>query len=112
MWISDIGIVAVFGALAVWANTFGFWHMAALYLAPLAFTNCWLVLYTWLQVRALRTLPILCASLSLEPHTLPIPPPLIRTQSPVLWFMYLLSGPKHTAPFGAMSALFSVSRLW
>lgn len=49
VWISDIGILAMAGLLAAWASAFGFWHMAALYLGPLAFTNCWLVLYTWLQ---------------------------------------------------------------
>ena len=37
------------GMLAYWASTMGFAHMAALYLGPLAITNCWLVLYTWLQ---------------------------------------------------------------
>ncbi len=50
VWISDVGIIAVIAGLYAWASTFGFWHMAALYLGPLAFTNCWLVLYTWLQV--------------------------------------------------------------
>ena len=32
------------------SSTFGWAHVAALYFGPLAFTNCWLVLYTWLQV--------------------------------------------------------------
>mmetsp|Transcript_44824 Transcript_44824/g.105113 ORF Transcript_44824/g.105113 Transcript_44824/m.105113 type:complete len:470 (+) Transcript_44824:127-1536(+) len=49
VWMSDVGIVAMAGLLTAWAMTFGFWHMAALYLGPLAVTNCWLVLYTWLQ---------------------------------------------------------------
>merc|ERR1711906_59163 len=35
--------------MGAWASTFGFWHMAAFYLGPLAITNCWLVMYTWLQ---------------------------------------------------------------
>ena len=49
VWMSDVGILAMGGLLAAWAAKFGFWHMAALYLGPLAITNCWLVLYTWLQ---------------------------------------------------------------
>ena len=35
--------------LALWARAYGPWHVAALYLGPLAVTNVWLVLYTWLQ---------------------------------------------------------------
>lgn len=46
---SDIGIVAMAAGLTAWAIKMGFWHMAAVYLFPLVFTNCWLVLYTWLQ---------------------------------------------------------------
>lgn len=49
VWLSDIGIAAVAAGLTMWAMKMGFWHMAAIYLFPLAFTNCWLVLYTWLQ---------------------------------------------------------------
>jgi len=49
VWMSDVGIVAMIAALTAWASTFGFWHMAAFYLGPLAITNCWLVMYTWLQ---------------------------------------------------------------
>mmetsp|Transcript_61883 Transcript_61883/g.147371 ORF Transcript_61883/g.147371 Transcript_61883/m.147371 type:complete len:462 (-) Transcript_61883:283-1668(-) len=49
VWLSDVGIVAMMGVLAAWSATYGFTHMAALYLGPLAITNCWLVLYTWLQ---------------------------------------------------------------
>lgn len=49
VWLSDVGILGMVGVLAAWAAKMGFWHMAALYLGPLAFTNCWLVLYTWLQ---------------------------------------------------------------
>lgn len=49
VWLSDIGIVAMVGLLTTWAMNFGFWHMAALYLGPLTVTNCWLVMYTWLQ---------------------------------------------------------------
>eukprot|EP00286_Rhodomonas_abbreviata_P005688 CAMPEP_0181315896 /NCGR_PEP_ID=MMETSP1101-20121128/15613_1 /TAXON_ID=46948 /ORGANISM="Rhodomonas abbreviata, Strain Caron Lab Isolate" /LENGTH=568 /DNA_ID=CAMNT_0023423121 /DNA_START=141 /DNA_END=1844 /DNA_ORIENTATION=+ len=49
VWLSDVGILAMVGVLTAWAMKFGFWHMAALYLGPLAVTNCWLVLYTWLQ---------------------------------------------------------------
>ena len=74
MWISDIGIVAMFGVLAAWASTFGFWHMAALYLAPLAFTNCWLVLYTWLQVPPrpiLSSIHVLHARTFLNPTDVP-----------------------------------------
>ena len=50
VWISDIGIAAMAGLLVAWAKTYGFYHMAAIYLFPLVFTNCWLVLYTWMQV--------------------------------------------------------------
>ena len=60
VWMSDVGIVAMIAALTAWASTFGFWHMAAFYLGPLAFTNCWLVMYTWLQhtdVSAFLALP-------------------------------------------------------
>jgi len=49
VWYSDIGILAMCGILYSWAMKMGFWHMAALYLGPLMVTNCWLVLYTWLQ---------------------------------------------------------------
>jgi len=49
VWLSDVGIVGMVGVLTAWAMKFGFWHMAALYLGPLMITNCWLVLYTWLQ---------------------------------------------------------------
>lgn len=41
--------MAMVGLLTTWAMNFGFWHMAALYLGPLTVTNCWLVMYTWLQ---------------------------------------------------------------
>ena len=37
------------GLLTAWAMNFGVWHMMALYMGPLAVTNCWLVMYTWLQ---------------------------------------------------------------
>ena len=49
VWLSDIGIVAMAGLLTAWAMNFGVWHMLALYMGPLAVTNCWLVMYTWLQ---------------------------------------------------------------
>ncbi|CAE7197451.1 FAD2 [Symbiodinium necroappetens] len=47
--LSDVGIVAMAGILMWWAKTSGFMPVFALYLAPLMVTNCWLVLYTWLQ---------------------------------------------------------------
>ena len=47
---SDIGCVATFAALVAWGLSVGsVWPPLALYAAPLVFTNCWLVLYTWLQ---------------------------------------------------------------
>lgn len=46
---SDLGVIAMAVLLSSWAATSGFATMAALYLAPLVVTNCWLVLYTWLQ---------------------------------------------------------------
>jgi len=49
VWLSDIGIVGMLGVLYAWAANFGFLHMAAIYLGPYVVTNCWLVLYTWLQ---------------------------------------------------------------
>jgi hypothetical protein len=49
VWLSDIGIAAMAAGLTFWAMNMGFWHMAAVYLGPLVFTNCWLVAYTWLQ---------------------------------------------------------------
>jgi len=47
--LSDVGLVAMTAVLYLWAQSTGLAAMAALYLAPLAVTNCWLVLYTWLQ---------------------------------------------------------------
>jgi len=49
VWRSDIGIVAMVGALAAIASKIGGWRLALLYGAPYLFTNAWLVLYTWLQ---------------------------------------------------------------
>lgn len=49
VWLSDVGIVAMIGLLTAWSMTFSVWHMLALYVGPLCFTNCWLVMYTWLQ---------------------------------------------------------------
>lgn len=46
---SDVGVIAVMVLLSSWAGTSGFATVIALYLAPLVVTNCWLVLYTWLQ---------------------------------------------------------------
>jgi fatty acid desaturase len=49
VWLSDVGILGMVGAVAAVASKIGWVHMSLMYLAPLAFTNCWLVLYTWLQ---------------------------------------------------------------
>jgi len=46
---SDVGLVAMIGLLGLWAKTAGIASVVALYLMPLMVTNCWLVLYTWLQ---------------------------------------------------------------
>lgn len=46
---SDAGLLVTVACLMMWAKTCGFASVAALYLAPLVVTNCWLVLYTWLQ---------------------------------------------------------------
>merc|ERR1719453_1789303 len=46
---SDLGIVAMLGALGALAAKFGLASVLALYAAPLVVTNCWLVGYTWLQ---------------------------------------------------------------
>jgi len=46
---SDIGIVAMVGVLMALARRFGATAVMLLYGAPLIFTNCWLVGYTWLQ---------------------------------------------------------------
>ncbi|CAL1139258.1 unnamed protein product [Cladocopium goreaui] len=46
---SDVGILGMAGLLFWWAKHAGFASVFALYLAPLMVTNCWLVLYTWLQ---------------------------------------------------------------
>ena len=56
MWLSDVGIVAMAGVLTAWAMKFGLWNMLALYMGPLAITNCWLVMYTWLQHTDVRCL--------------------------------------------------------
>mmetsp|Transcript_102937 Transcript_102937/g.321857 ORF Transcript_102937/g.321857 Transcript_102937/m.321857 type:complete len:318 (+) Transcript_102937:192-1145(+) len=47
--LSDCGILAMSALLLLWAKAAGPAAVAALYFAPLAVTNCWLVLYTWLQ---------------------------------------------------------------
>lgn len=49
VWKSDIGVVAVLAGLAFWASKAGLAAVCALYFAPYLVTNCWLVLYTWLQ---------------------------------------------------------------
>ena len=49
VWQSDLGVVAMLGFLWAMARRFGGWSVAALYVGPLLFTNCWLVGYTWLQ---------------------------------------------------------------
>ena len=49
VWQSDIGVVAVLGALAAWAAHSGIATVMALYVGPYMITNFWLVLYTWLQ---------------------------------------------------------------
>jgi len=49
VWASDVGIAAVLAGCAAWAYASGPATPLLLYFAPLAFTNMWLVLYTWLQ---------------------------------------------------------------
>merc|ERR1712216_358919 len=49
VWQSDVGVVAVLGALAAWAAHGGVATVMALYVGPYMVTNFWLVLYTWLQ---------------------------------------------------------------
>jgi len=46
---SDIGLIGFVGLLAYWASQAGLAPVLALYGAPLMITNCWLVIYTWLQ---------------------------------------------------------------
>jgi len=46
---SDVGLLAMTSGLVYWAHCVGFWPVMALYGIPLCVTNCWLVLYTWLQ---------------------------------------------------------------
>jgi hypothetical protein len=55
VWLSDVGILAMLALLAAWARTYGAAHVAAVYVGPLAITNAWLVLYTWLQVYTILT---------------------------------------------------------
>jgi len=49
VWQSDVGVIAVLGALAAWAAHSGIATVMALYVGPYMVTNFWLVLYTWLQ---------------------------------------------------------------
>lgn len=46
---SDVGIALMLAATAAWGVSAGWQAPALLYYAPLAVTNMWLVLYTWLQ---------------------------------------------------------------
>ena len=48
--LSDVGVLAVLGALGAWAYAAGsVVPVLALYVGPYMFVNFWLVLYTWLQ---------------------------------------------------------------
>mmetsp|Transcript_5518 Transcript_5518/g.8330 ORF Transcript_5518/g.8330 Transcript_5518/m.8330 type:complete len:442 (+) Transcript_5518:81-1406(+) len=49
VWLSSIGVLATFTALACWAFHDGIWRVSALYLGPYIVVNAWLVIYTWLQ---------------------------------------------------------------
>jgi len=49
VWRSDVGIVGMLGLLGLLARKIGGNRLGLLYFAPYAFTNAWLVLYTWLQ---------------------------------------------------------------
>jgi len=49
VWLSDIGIFAVLFLLYLWAKSFGFNSMFAIYAGPLIVVNIWLVIYTWLH---------------------------------------------------------------
>ena len=49
VWQSDIGCVAVVGALIAWAVASSPMTVIALYVGPYLCCNFWLVLYTWLQ---------------------------------------------------------------
>lgn len=46
---SDVGLIVMLGLLTLWAKSSGLAAVMSLYVAPLCITNCWLVLYTWLQ---------------------------------------------------------------
>lgn len=46
---SDVGLIAMCALLTLWAQSAGWAAVTALYIAPVCFTNMWLVLYTWLQ---------------------------------------------------------------
>ncbi|KAK3244899.1 Delta(12)-fatty-acid desaturase [Cymbomonas tetramitiformis] len=49
VYLSDLGIIVMLGALIFAADRVGVATVACVYGLPLAFTNVWLVLYTWLQ---------------------------------------------------------------
>jgi fatty acid desaturase len=49
VYYSDVGIAAVVAGLVAWGATAGWQAPVLLYGMPLAVTNMWLVLYTWLQ---------------------------------------------------------------
>ena len=49
VWLSDVGVFAMLGALGWWAYSAGFVQVLAVYVGPYFVVNFWLVLYTWLQ---------------------------------------------------------------
>jgi len=49
VYLSDVGIAAVFGGLCYWAHCTSWAQVGLLYALPYCFVNVWLVLYTWLQ---------------------------------------------------------------
>jgi len=49
VWLSDVGVLGMLGALGLWASKAGLGAVGLFYGGPLLVVNAWLVVITWLQ---------------------------------------------------------------